>query len=56
MGLLASFATFGVGFFARPLGGILFGHLGDRMGRRKILLTTFIMMGVASMVIGLLPP
>lgn len=55
MGLLASFATFGVGFFARPLGGILFGHLGDRMGRRKILLTTFILMGVASMVIGLLP-
>jgi MFS family permease len=55
MGLLASFATFGVGFFARPLGGILFGHLGDRFGRRKILLTTFIMMGAASMVIGLLP-
>ncbi|MFP3462502.1 MFS transporter [Arthrobacter globiformis] len=54
--LLASFATFGVGFVARPLGGIVFGHLGDRVGRRKILLTTFIMMGVASMVIGLLPP
>ena len=55
LGLLASFATFGVGFFARPLGGILFGHLGDRLGRRKILLTTFILMGAASMVIGLLP-
>ncbi|MCX6497319.1 MAG: MFS transporter [Arthrobacter sp.] len=54
--LLASFATFGVGFVARPLGGIVFGHLGDRLGRRKILLTTFITMGVASMVIGLLPP
>jgi MFS family permease len=54
--LLASFATFGVGFVARPLGGIVFGHLGDRLGRRKILLTTFIMMGVASMIIGLLPP
>jgi MFS family permease len=54
--LLASFATFGVGFVARPLGGIVFGHLGDRLGRRKILLTTFILMGVASMVIGLLPP
>ena len=54
--LLASFATFGVGFVARPLGGIVFGHLGDRLGRRKILLTTFIMMGVASLIIGLLPP
>jgi MFS family permease len=53
--LLASFATFGVGFVARPLGGIVFGYLGDRLGRRKILLTTFILMGVASMVIGLLP-
>ncbi|MCA4131623.1 MFS transporter [Arthrobacter sp. M4] len=56
IGLLASFATFGVGFFARPLGGIVFGHLGDRFGRRKILLTTFILMGAASMIIGLLPP
>ncbi|VXB66350.1 MFS transporter [Citricoccus sp. K5] len=56
MGLLASFATFGVGFFARPLGGIVFGYLGDRFGRRQILLTTFIMMGAASVVIGLLPP
>ncbi|MFB7225778.1 MFS transporter [Streptomyces sp. NPDC056227] len=56
MGLLASFATFGVGFFARPLGGIVFGHLGDRIGRRKVLLTTFLTMGIASLVIGLLPP
>lgn len=56
MGLLASFATFGVGFFARPLGGVVCGHLGDRFGRRRILLATFISMGVASMIIGLLPP
>ncbi|MFE7332425.1 MFS transporter [Streptomyces sp. NPDC057565] len=54
-GLLASFATFGVGFFARPLGGIVFGHLGDKAGRRRILLITFVSMGVASLVIGLLP-
>ncbi|MFE7705956.1 MFS transporter [Streptomyces sp. NPDC057486] len=56
VGLLASFATFGVGFFARPLGGIVFGHLGDRIGRRNVLLTTFLTMGIASLVIGLLPP
>ncbi|WP_327241966.1 MFS transporter [Streptomyces sp. NBC_01320] len=55
MGLLASFAAFGVGFFARPLGGIVFGHLGDRIGRRKVLLTTFISMGIGSLLIGLLP-
>lgn len=55
-GLLASFATFGVGFFARPLGGIVFGHLGDKLGRRKILLVTFLSMGLASLVIGFLPP
>src|SRR5690606_11416327 len=41
---------------ARPLGGIVFGYLGDRVGRRKILLTTFIAMGAASLVIGMLPP
>ncbi|MFF4835337.1 MFS transporter [Streptomyces sp. NPDC001315] len=56
MGLLASFATFGVGFFARPVGGFAFGHIGDRVGRRNVLLTTFISMGLASLVIGLLPP
>lgn len=55
MGLLASFATFGVGFFARPLGGIVFGHLGDRIGRRTVLLATFLAMGLSSLVIGLLP-
>lgn len=55
MGLLASFATFGVGFFARPLGGLFFGPLGDRIGRRQVLLATFISMGAASLVIGLLP-
>ncbi|MFJ5979225.1 MFS transporter [Pseudarthrobacter oxydans] len=56
MGLLASFATFGIGFFARPLGGIFFGFLGDKLGRRKILLVTFLSMGGASLIIGVLPP
>jgi MFS family permease len=54
--ILASFATFGVGFFARPAGGLVMGMLGDRMGRKNILLFTFILMGVASFLIGLMPP
>lgn len=53
--LLASFATFGVGFLARPFGAILFGHLGDRIGRRPVLYMTLALMGTASAVIGLLP-
>lgn len=54
--ILASFATFGVGFFARPAGGVIFGLLGDRLGRKKVLLATFILMGVSSLLIGLMPP
>jgi len=53
--VLASFATFGVGFLARPLGGIFFGHLGDTLGRKKTLVVTLVGMGVASCLIGLLP-
>jgi MFS family permease len=52
---MASFGTFAVGFFARPLGGIVFGHLGDKIGRKKALMTTLMMMGVATVCIGLLP-
>ncbi|SAK58929.1 major facilitator transporter [Caballeronia glebae] len=52
---MASFATFAVGFFARPLGGIVFGHLGDKIGRKKALMTTLMMMGVATVGVGLLP-
>ncbi|MDO6415266.1 MFS transporter [Sphingomonas sp. BIUV-7] len=54
--ILASFATFGVGFCARPAGGIVFGLLGDRVGRKNVLLVTFALMGVSSMLIGLMPP
>ncbi|WP_125614756.1 MFS transporter [Specibacter cremeus] len=52
---LAAMATFAAGFVLRPLGGIVFGHLGDRIGRKKTLIITLVMMGVASIAIGLLP-
>ncbi len=54
-GTLASFATFAVGFAARPLGGVIFGHYGDRIGRKAMLVTTLLIMGVATFLIGLLP-
>ncbi|AZD80847.1 MFS transporter [Pseudomonas chlororaphis] len=52
---MAAFGTFAVGFFARPLGGIVFGHIGDRIGRKKSLVITLLMMGVVTVCIGLLP-
>ena len=55
MGLILSFATFSFGFIARPLGGILFGHFGDRVGRKRTLVIALMMMGIASTLIGLLP-
>src|SRR4030088_772114 len=53
--LLASLAAFGVGLAARPLGAIICGHLGDKLGRRNLLLATVTVMGLASVLIGLLP-
>ena len=47
-GRLAAFATFAVGFAARPLGGLVFGHLGDRVGRRTTLVLTLLLMGLAT--------
>ncbi|MCF7549330.1 shikimate transporter [Pseudonocardia sp. WMMC193] len=55
IGTLAAFATFGVGFLFRPLGGIVFGHFGDRIGRKQMLVLTMILMGGATTLIGLLP-
>lgn len=54
-GTLGAFATFAVGFLARPVGGILAGHLGDRIGRKALLVASLITMGVSSTLIGLLP-
>jgi metabolite-proton symporter len=54
-GTLAAFATLGVGFLARPVGGILWGHFGDRLGRKGMLVASLLLMGVATVGVGLLP-
>src|SRR5215208_3944333 len=54
-GTLAAFATFGVGFLFRPLGGAFFGHFGDKVGRKSMLVITLLAMGTATVLIGLLP-
>ena len=55
VGTMLAFATYAVGFVARPLGGIVFGHFGDRIGRKKLLMWSLMLMGVATALIGLLP-
>jgi MFS transporter, MHS family, shikimate and dehydroshikimate transport protein len=55
VGLLAAFGTFAVGFLFRPVGGAVFGHFGDEVGRRSMLVLTIVIMGLASAVIGMLP-
>ncbi|MEU0571227.1 MFS transporter [Nonomuraea sp. NPDC005983] len=54
-GTLAAFATLGVGFLARPVGGIVWGHFGDRLGRKAMLIASLLLMGVATVGVGLLP-
>jgi MFS transporter, MHS family, shikimate and dehydroshikimate transport protein len=55
VGTLSAFGTFAVGFVARPFGGIIFGHYGDRVGRKSMLVYSLLIMGVATFLIGLLP-
>jgi metabolite-proton symporter len=55
MGTLYAFGTYAVGFFARPFGGIVIGHYGDKVGRKSMLVLTLVIMGVATFLIGLLP-
>jgi MFS family permease len=55
VGTLGAFAGFALGFLARPIGGIIFGHVGDRYGRKSALVTTFILMGIATFLMGLVP-
>src|SRR4051812_24001234 len=54
-GTLLAFTTYAVGFVARPLGGVVFGHFGDRVGRRNVLVITLLLMGTATFAIGLVP-
>lgn len=54
-GTILAFATYALGFVARPIGGIVFGHYGDRIGRKKLLMLSLILMGAATVLIGLLP-
>ena len=54
-GTMLAFTTYALGFIARPLGGLVFGHLGDRIGRKQLLMASLIMMGASTFLIGLLP-
>src|SRR5947207_5000159 len=55
VGQILAFSTFTIGFVARPLGGVIFGHLGDRVGRKSTLVTTLLLMGLSTLLIGFLP-
>ena len=55
VGTLLAFTTYAVGFVARPLGGIVFGHYGDKLGRKNVLVVTLLLMGIATFLIGVLP-
>src|SRR6478735_5303429 len=52
---MLAYGTFAVGFLSRPLGGVIFGHFGDKLGRKSMLVMTLMIMGVATVLIGLVP-
>ena len=54
-GTILAFSTYAVGYLSRPFGGVIFGHLGDKLGRRFVLVTTLVLMGVATGLMGMLP-
>ena len=54
-GTLVALATYAVGFFARPLGGIVFGHIGDKVGRKGALVATLLIVGIGTFAVGLMP-
>src|SRR5262249_40122030 len=54
-GLILSFGTYAVGFVARPFGGVIFGYMGDRVGRKATLVTTLLLMGFSTLAIGFMP-
>ena len=56
LSLFASFSTLAAGYLARPLGGVIFGHFGDKVGRKKALIVSMVMMGAVTVIIGLMPP
>ncbi len=55
VGTLLAFTTYAVGFVARPLGGVIFGHYGDKLGRKNVLVVTLLLMGIATFAIGVMP-
>ena len=55
VGTLLAFTTYAVGFVARPLGGVMFGHYGDKLGRKNVLVVTLLLMGISTFLIGVLP-
>ena len=55
VGTLVAFATIAIGYLIRPLGGVIYGHFGDRIGRKKMLVSSIVLMGVSTMLVGLMP-